>query len=167
MRGYIMNINSKHEIEIISRNFRKAIENACKDDKLNEYPFNKFPKDCCDNASILLGRYLLEKGYECNIIRGVYFENHYEEDRQYSINNYHVWLDVDGFYVDITADQFLRNPVFYKYKKYLTPCFVGLSNEFFEFFRIKDDDVYFEKYLSFFENDSRLEKYYDVICSYM
>ena len=109
-----MFINRKRKIEIISHNFRKAIENACNDDKLNEYPFNKFPNDCCDDASILLGRYLLEKGYECNIIRGVYFENHYEEDRQYSINNYHVWLDVDGFYVDITADQFLRNPVFYK-----------------------------------------------------
>ena len=69
-----MRNHNKREIEIIANTFRQAIEKACDDGRFTKYPFNAFPYECCDDTSMLLGRYFLERGYECNLIRGKYNE---------------------------------------------------------------------------------------------
>ena len=162
-----MRNHHKREIEKIARNFRKAIEKACNDGRFTELPFNRFPSECCEDSCILLGRYFLERGYECNFIRGKYIENHFEEGILYPVDRFHAWLEVDSYYVDITADQFLRDPIFSNYQIYLAPCFVGSSNRFYDSFCIVNKDVFFEIYIPFFENDTSLEKYYNTICSYI
>jgi len=60
--------------------------------------FKSFPRDMCEFASNLLGRYLTEKcitnvRYVCGTLPG-------------PGGGKHAWLDVQGFTVDITADQF-------------------------------------------------------------
>ena len=162
-----MRNHNKREIEIIANSFRQAIEKACDDGRFTKYPFNAFPYECCDDTSMLLGRYFLERGYECNLIRGKYNEAYFEEGIQYSLDHFHVWLEVDGYYVDITTDQFMHDPAFSDYQMYLVPCFVGSNNKFFDSFCIVNNDVFFDIYISFFENDSNLENYYNIICSYI
>ena len=162
-----MRNHHKREIEKIARNFRKAIEKACNDGRFTKIPFNRFPFNCCDDTSILLGRFFLEREYECNLLRGKYIENFFEEGKEYLVERFHVWLEVDGFYVDITADQFLRDPIFSNYQMYLDSCFVGSSNKFYDSFCIVNNEVLFETYISYFENDTRLENNYNTICSYI
>ena len=162
-----MRNHNKREIEIIANSFREALEKACDDGRFTKRPFNNFPSDCCDDSCILLGRYYLERGYECNLIRGKYTESHFEEGKLYPVERFHVWLEVDGYYVDITADQFLHDTIFSDYQMYLVPCFVGSSNKFFDSFCIVNNEVYFEIYVPFFENDISLENYYNIICSYI
>lgn len=162
-----MRSHNKREIEIIAKSFREALEKACYDGRFTEPPFNRFPSDCCEDSCILLGRYFLERGYECNFIRGKYIENYFEEGILYPVDRFHAWLEVDSYYVDITADQFLRDPIFSNYQIYLAPCFVGSSNRFYDSFCIVNNDVFFEIYIPFFENDTSLEKYYNTICSYI
>jgi hypothetical protein len=87
-------------IELVTT-FRSAIE------RLGQHSFNhtslavtKFPGGCCDDASILLARYLEENGYESvNLIHG----SNGGEDNEL---NSHDWLMVGDNIVDITADQF-------------------------------------------------------------
>jgi hypothetical protein len=59
-----------------------------------------FPKDCCEITSRLLAYYLRDNGFQhIEIVCGcVGLERH-------------VWLEVDGRIVDVTADQFQCDPV--------------------------------------------------------
>lgn len=80
--------------------FRSAIERAVDSGELREYPFYKFPDNCCDMTCDLLSQYLNENDIETVQIKGVH-----KDDPQL----YHVWLQtVDGIVIDITADQFLN-----------------------------------------------------------
>lgn len=62
--------------------------------------YGRFPSGCCDDASILLAKYLDSEDYqEVSLIAGSDGGDNQELPS-------HVWLVVDGFIVDITADQF-------------------------------------------------------------
>ena len=63
--------------------------------------FRLFPKDMCEFASNLLGRYLTGEGiagvrYVCGSRR---LQARHNDQR-------HAWLEAQGFIIDITADQF-------------------------------------------------------------
>ncbi len=63
--------------------------------------FRLFPKDMCEFASNLLGRYLIGEGFEnvqyvCGSRR---LKERHNDQR-------HAWLEAQGFIIDITADQF-------------------------------------------------------------
>ncbi|MFT6908848.1 MAG: hypothetical protein ACJAS1_005555 [Oleiphilaceae bacterium] len=61
---------------------------------------SNFPAACCDDASILLAKFLEENGYrEVNLIHG-------SSGGENKDINSHDWLLVDCTIVDITADQF-------------------------------------------------------------
>jgi len=64
-----------------------------------------FPKNSCDHASALLGRYLQEQGYSpvqyaFNGSRGPSGPN----------REIHAWLEIDNIILDITASQFTDQP---------------------------------------------------------
>ncbi len=61
----------------------------------------RFPKSCCEVASYLLAYYLRDMGF--SDVRVVCGTLDFESEEQF-----HVWLEVDGWIIDITADQFPR-----------------------------------------------------------
>lgn len=82
-----------------AKRFRDALIKAQKVDEFLFGLLDDFPKDCCEFSSYLLAEYLME---ECDVqqvdkVRGELVRRPY---------NYHVWLVISGFLVDITADQF-------------------------------------------------------------
>lgn len=65
--------------------------------------FKSFPAEMCEFGSNLLGRYLGESGIEnVRYVCGTRTTDKWDER--------HVWLDAQGFTVDITADQFPDGP---------------------------------------------------------
>lgn len=61
---------------------------------------SKFPSACCDDSSQILAAYLSDNGFSgATLIRGEYGGNKGELKS-------HVWLDLGGVKIDITADQF-------------------------------------------------------------
>lgn len=63
-----------------------------------EHTFLAFPKGCCGAASELLAAFLKDRGYgKCAYISG-WSENCDEGS--------HAWLELDGFIIDVTIDQF-------------------------------------------------------------
>lgn len=90
--------------------FRAAIEAAMKDRCINLVTFRRFPHGSCDDACILLARYLAENGIRTTEVVGTYRQGALEERQS------HAWLVDDvGFVVDITGDQFKNDPVFLDY----------------------------------------------------
>jgi len=77
---------------------RKAIEKA-KTEGRNDIPkVIQWPRNCCAAAYPLL--YLQELGYE-NIVKHVADTSNLDENRPD-----HLWLEIDGVIIDLTADQF-------------------------------------------------------------
>lgn len=87
-----MNLKQE-ELRKLSSDFRKGIL-KCDVNKL-PLPLRSFPKGSCGDASLQLGKYLQQNGYaDIRYISG------------WRDTMSHAWLLVDGFIVDITADQF-------------------------------------------------------------
>lgn len=83
----------------IVRQFRHAIKQS----RVRQMDpcFLRFPTGSCGDASELLARYLVEKGFlEVHVVNG---ERFLREKETYES---HSWVEVDGVIVDITADQF-------------------------------------------------------------
>ena len=78
--------------------FRAAIEGA--DRSALVFPFDQFPDGCCGDTAQMLGHFLI-----AHDIRDVRYMS---GERGQPGNDWksHAWLRVDGFIVDITADQF-------------------------------------------------------------
>ena len=85
--------NALHELATA---FRSALESAVFDAQHGS--LRDFPDRCCDHASILFAIHLLSEGH--GPPRLVYASRGTEHERR------HVWLIVDGFIVDLAADQF-------------------------------------------------------------
>jgi hypothetical protein len=84
---------TKQLLKRLALNFRQALL-RCEKNKL-PISLRTFPHGSCGDTSLLLGKYLQVNGF--NGIRYICGW----KDRQS-----HAWLLVDGFIVDITADQF-------------------------------------------------------------
>lgn len=164
-----MRKRSKRQIEKIAISFRKAIEEAHNHSEFQKYPFNKFPNDCCDDTSVLLGQFFLEKGYPCQIVRGDYYIDYYEDNQKYQRHCYHVWLKVNEFYADLTADQFIKEEYFSKVKDLIDTCYVGTSNKFFESFESLEINDYYgiDDYAHTSNERFRLKSLYSIICHYL
>lgn len=83
----------KADVYRLAYGFRKAIL-QCEQSQL-PITLQTFPNGSCGDASLLLGKYLLNNGYSnVRYIAG------------WKATKSHAWLLVDDFIVDITADQF-------------------------------------------------------------
>jgi hypothetical protein len=80
----------------LARRFRGALEN-CDQTKL-PVGLQAFPSGACADASLLLAKYLQEKG-----------EGKAEYVSGNDGNQTHAWLELDSIIIDITADQFNRS----------------------------------------------------------
>jgi hypothetical protein len=81
----------------LAARFRSALE-QCPGEGLSAYlekRLARFPDQCCEIASLLLARFFRDQGFtQVACVQGV------------RDGTSHEWLEVDGFVVDITADQF-------------------------------------------------------------
>lgn len=92
-------------------------------------PLKRFPRECCNHACNLLGVFLAEQGFS-NI-------NRIYGGRPVKTDGYggHVWLEVEGFIVDITAYQFdeVETPVIVTAESEWHNRLNGRSNRFDEY----------------------------------
>lgn len=87
---------SKIKIEDLKKACQIFRDQIIKNDKIKENSiFREFPNGCCADASLILAKFLEQKGFGiCKYVRG-----------QKGIPT-HAWLENEGFIIDITADQF-------------------------------------------------------------
>lgn len=90
-------------VKLLATKMREAIE-AVPQEKLPQ-PMSHFPRGSCGDASLLLGAYLVDQGfngfeYVCGE-RGIKAKNTWTS---------HAWLALGELVVDITADQFADAP---------------------------------------------------------
>jgi hypothetical protein len=91
----------KRELLRLATEFRHAIQRSDNVPEALRSRFQSYPKDMCEYASNLLGRYLTGEGFEnvryvCGSRRLIARHN----------DQRHAWLEAQGFIIDITADQF-------------------------------------------------------------
>ena len=98
--------NIKKELSRLATGFRAAIQRSAGNvPDVLKTKFKAFPKDMCEFASNLLGRYLKEEGIEnVQYVCGSRRTNGSPADLR------HAWLEAYGFVIDITADQFPDGP---------------------------------------------------------
>ncbi len=81
------------------KSFRNAVERVKSNLSILDIKsllFTNFPGGSCERTSTILGSYLLELGYKSiEIVNG-----------GFSGLQRHVWIEIDEYLVDITADQF-------------------------------------------------------------
>lgn len=89
--------NIRGRLHELADRFRRALLTCPKDEfsSFLQRRLEDFPTQSCDVASLLLAYYLRDQGFgKVDCMFGAFdWENH-------------AWLEVDGFAVDITADQF-------------------------------------------------------------
>ncbi len=91
----------ERELLRLATEFRRAIQQSDNIPEVLRSRFQRFPKDMCEFASNLLGRYLTGEGFEN--VRYVCGSRHLRE--RYN-DQRHAWVEAQGFIIDITADQF-------------------------------------------------------------
>lgn len=90
----------KAKLEELSKQFRYALDQLCWDKMTSEY--RGFPAGTCGDVSNILAEYLRKKGVcgDIDLVCGTLSGS----------ERSHAWLEVGGFVIDITSDQFPGNP---------------------------------------------------------
>lgn len=85
--------------------FRKELKKASNGERVSVQLAN-FPNGSCEISSVLLGNYLITKGYNVQVVRASkkILDDAYDYEHYKDIG--HAWLIVNQKIVDITADQF-------------------------------------------------------------
>ncbi|MCM3257087.1 hypothetical protein M3664_04730 [Paenibacillus lautus] len=85
----------------VASNYREIIESIHWSEFPSECQLNySFPHGACSDVSMLLGKYLLDKyGIDCEHVTG-------STEVAGMVSRSHAWLEVAGYKIDITADQF-------------------------------------------------------------
>jgi hypothetical protein len=149
-----------NKIEQLATTFREAINKAFNAGEFdNEIPFGNFPCGCCGDACDLLAHFLLKKGIRSAYVCGTCRDDNPENKQS------HAWLLVDNdVIIDITGDQFKRNPIFMNFDY---PVFVGTEDDFHRLF--ERDCIYENNGLEDLEDasKSRLFGLYNKISMYL
>lgn len=117
-----------HEIKALANEYRTALDRAFQSGAFGqEYPFNHFPRDCCDDVCDLFGQMLFEQGIAVLKVFGMYRYDNW--NHKYS----HTWLQLEGgTVIDLTGDQYKKDPIM---ENYNIPCYVGKPNQLHQLFR--------------------------------
>ena len=90
------------QLQEIAESFVSAIEEAKYNFSFKDR-MSRYPKGCCDDATDLFAHFLSEKyGIITTRIDGAYYADDPED------NDWHTWLEVDGYVVDLTAYQYME-----------------------------------------------------------
>lgn len=101
---------TEKEIYAEAHKFRNAIERAREAGEFTPKSFNgecmnNFPYDCCDDTADLFTHYLYhEFGIDSIRVDGEYYDSY----RRFTCG--HSWQDIRGLIVDLTGDQFDKDP---------------------------------------------------------
>ena len=153
-----------HQVEILARQFRNAIEAAiCAGDPkvIEDICFSKFPTGCCGDASSLLGQFLLDHNILTYYVCGTYRDKSFENEQS------HAWLLTDDqAIVDITGDQFHMDS---RFQFYDIQVYYGKEDAFHKLFRVGYFDIREYKGLVEFDlfTQIRLVDLYKKICEYL
>ena len=110
-----MNIN---KIRKLATDYRKAVDIAFENNAFNKYPFNRFPRECCDDMCDLFGQLLFEKEIKVYKVRGKYRN---ADDWNHLFP--HSWLELEnGVIIDLTGDQYKKEAIMLNYNN---PCYIG------------------------------------------
>jgi len=86
------------EIEIIKK-YCIQIRNVIEENKSDIALFEYFPAGSCEHSSVIVGRFLEEKGFKnVKLCR-----SEWRHDGRWI---HHTWLEYSNYIIDITADQF-------------------------------------------------------------
>jgi len=145
-------------IEDLVKKFTCAIISAKNNEKSKLITsLHTFPKGSCGDSSLLLGKYLKEKGFNPKYINGA--AGKYKKKPIKS----HAWLKVNTIIVDITFGQFNIITLDNNLDNY---SYIGKTNAFYKSFKNPE-----EKYIDFSKYDKRtadnLEKTYKIIKKYL
>lgn len=151
------------EIECLAIKFRQAADEAFEYGAFGqEYPFNKFPYDCCDDMCDLFGEFLISQKINVSKVHGMYRYDYWEHKYP------HVWLCLeDGTVIDLTGDQYKNNPIMLKFD---IPCYVGRPNRLHQLFprdEIKSYPFYGIDNYSDVKTKQRLWNLYDIILDFL
>ncbi len=101
MQGEILN-----QLYKIAVSFRQHLVEIIQNSTVG-IDLQNFPGGACETTSILLGHYLLSKGYETTVVYASRYERDYAYlDDEIETEKGHVWLNINDNIIDITADQF-------------------------------------------------------------
>jgi len=81
--------------------FKSALESVIKKENYVEFGLARFPSGSCEVASLIYGCYLLQNYSEVKLVYGDRVHRTHEGQE-----NKHVWLEIDGLQIDLTAGQF-------------------------------------------------------------
>ncbi len=134
--------------------FRIAIDKVIQNNYIfKDIQMQDFPAGSCMYASKLLGCHLLNNGFQ-NLYRiydGTYYDYKSKSFNLFSLKNEqsHAWLEVEGYYVDITGDQFMNRLPVDVSKKGIDNFYLCFTSErkrekitYDEFFYINKEDLY-------------------------
>ena len=142
-----MNKNEKERIIELCFSFRSAIE-LCKNKMGNLFWFEGFPRGCCRETATMLAKYLTEQGYEgIQCVRG---ETYYNGKL-----STHVWLKLNDWIIDITADQF---------GEHFGKVMVTDKSELHNRFKIVEKESYIVFWNGTTMDDSEMRRKYHMIC---
>lgn len=150
------------EIKDLANRFRCAADSAFEYGAFGqEYPFNNFPHECCDDMCDLFGQLLFENEVAVYKVHGIYRYDNWE-------NKYpHVWIKLeDGNIIDLTGDQYKNNPIMLNYN---VPCYVGKPTSLHKLFpkeEIKSYQYYGIDNYGDRNTRKRLWKLYDIILDF-
>ena len=150
------------EIRQLASWFRSAADDAFKQGEFDRnYPFDRFPNECCDDMCDLFGQFLYERNISVFKVHGIYRYDNWEHKYP------HVWLQLeDKTVIDLTGDQYRNNPVMLNYSN---PCFVGEANELHRLFE-EDVQIYPYYGIDNYTDENtrrRLWGLYDIILNFM
>ncbi len=132
-------------IKLISEKMRNSICKLPEVQTLKRPEKGKFPYGWCHDASLLLGAYLVDNGFNS-------FQYVHGED--YRTGNTHAWLVWDKLIVDITADQFskITPPVIVSESTHWHDRFTVIGNGKCDFRQYESQPDYIRGLKEFYEN---------------
>lgn len=154
-----MNIEKIQDLAI---KFRNATDRAFEYGEFDqEYPFNNFPHECCDDMCDLFGQLLFEREVPIYKVHAIYRYDNWAH--QYS----HVWLTLkDGNIVDLTGDQYKNDAIMLNYN---IPCYIGEENRLYKLFPKEGRNSYSYYGIDNYGDEKarkRLWKLYDIILGF-
>lgn len=132
--------NKKKEIKSILPTFRQALKQFVESPNASGLDcYNKKNLTCaCAISSHALSTLLKFRGIKNKLVFGVYLNDLIDLECLSPVDINHVWVDVDGYIIDVTATQFGEKEIVFRKKRKRTK---SVSEPFLDFFKVDCDKI--------------------------